>query len=207
MYGMLILRGSTRGLASRTIGMFNSASRLTPAGKVPLSSSFSTSPWRFSSPPLARAATRSSWSHASSRTLSIWLQSMALLVGASVSVVGLRFKSPIHNESVIPRQPIVIERKKSRFNGILNYEELTIGSVTGLFLGVIIGKLSSVLVVLTLAGYFLLQFLQSRQLVTIPWNSIISVGKSRIDVKNLVFEKPSFKLSFVLCFLIAAFNI
>jgi uncharacterized membrane protein (Fun14 family) len=155
---------------------------------------------------MVKVATRS-WGQSSSRTLSIWLKSAALLVGASVSVVGLRFKSPIHNDSIIPRQPFVIEPKKSRFNGKLNYEELTIGSVTGLFLGVIIGKLSSVLVVLTLAGYFFLQFLQSRELITIPWNSIVSVGKKKIDVKNLVFEKPSFKLSFVLCFLIAAFNI
>lgn len=138
------------------------------------------------------------------------LKTTPLLLGSSLSFLALQnFKSkPILNDSPTLANPINLDyqRKKSRFGGQLNYEELTIGSITGLFLGVIAGKLSSVLVILTLGGYFLLQFLESRNLITIPWNSIISLGKERVDIKKLVFEKPSFKLSFVLTFLIAAFN-
>ncbi|KAL6453221.1 hypothetical protein SBY92_004788 [Candida maltosa Xu316] len=97
--------------------------------------------------------------------------------------------------------------KKSRFNNYLNYEELTIGSVVGLFLGIIIGKLSQVIVFVSLSSYFLVEFLESRNIITIPWNYFITVGKERIDLKQLFFEKPSFKISFVLTFIIAAFNV
>lgn len=138
-------------------------------------------------------------------------KSMPLILGSTLSMITLHHMShlPIANNTATIANPISLdyERKKSRFGGQLNYEELTIGSITGLFLGIIAGKLSSVIVILTLATYFLLQFLQSRNLITIPWNSIITLGKQKIDIKNLVFEKPSFKLSFVLTFLIAAFNV
>ncbi|CUM67121.1 uncharacterized protein PRCAT00004810001 [Priceomyces carsonii] len=96
---------------------------------------------------------------------------------------------------------------KSRFGGKLNYQELCIGSVTGLFLGIIAGKLSSVIVFLTLSSYLLLQFLQSRDIITIPWKKMINVGSESIDIRTLVFEKLSFKISFVSSFLIAAFNV
>lgn len=95
----------------------------------------------------------------------------------------------------------------SRFGGQLNYNELTIGSLTGLFLGIIAGKLSSMIVFLTLSGYFLTQFLESRGIISIPWGQMVQIGSERIDLKRLVLEKPSFKIPFVLTFLIAAYNI
>ncbi|CAI5756905.1 unnamed protein product [Candida verbasci] len=96
---------------------------------------------------------------------------------------------------------------ESRFNNYLNYQELTIGSVTGLFLGIIIGKLSQVFLFVTLSSYLLLEFLQSRNVINIPWNKIVSIGKEKIDIKQLVFEKPSFKISFILSLIIAAYNV
>lgn len=96
---------------------------------------------------------------------------------------------------------------KSGFGGRVNYNELTIGSITGLFLGIIAGKLSSAIVFLTLSGYFLTQFLESRGIISIPWTQVIQVGSEKIDVKSLVLDKPAFKIPFVLSFLIAAYNI
>lgn len=96
---------------------------------------------------------------------------------------------------------------KSGFGGRVNYNELTIGSLTGLFLGILAGKLSSAIVFLTLSGYFLTQFLESRGIISIPWNQVIQIGSEKIDVKSLVLDKPAFKIPFVLTFLIAAYNI
>lgn len=79
--------------------------------------------------------------------------------------------------------------------------------LVGLFLGVIIGKLSQVIVFASLASYFLVEFLESRGIITIPWNYFITVGKERISLKQLFFEQPSFKISFVLSFIIAAYNV
>lgn len=87
------------------------------------------------------------------------------------------------------------------------YNELTIGSVTGLFLGVIIGKFSSLIVSLTLSVYLLVQFLKSRNLITIPWTYAFKLNGENFDLRDLVFENFNFKLSFVLSFLIACFNV
>lgn len=92
------------------------------------------------------------------------------------------------------------ERKKM-------YNELTIGSITGLFLGVIIGKFSSLIITLTLSCYLLLQFLESRNLIRIPWNYVFKFNRQDFDLKSLVLENFNFKLSFVSSFLIACYNI
>lgn len=99
------------------------------------------------------------------------------------------------------------EVRTSRFGGKLDYGELSIGSVTGLFLGIIVGKLSSAIVFLSLSSYLLLQFLENRGIITIPWTSVLRLGNRRWDLKTLFFNKPSFKISFVASFLIAAFNV
>ncbi|EGW32329.1 uncharacterized protein SPAPADRAFT_61407 [Spathaspora passalidarum NRRL Y-27907] len=131
----------------------------------------------------------------------------------TASLVSSYSSSLIYNDAIaIPETRIQIptpdtQYHKSRFNNKLNYEELTIGSVTGMFLGIIIGKLSSVFLFVTLASYFLVEFLESRNIINIPWNYIITVGREKIDVKKLVLEKPSFKFSFVLAFIIAAYNV
>lgn len=89
----------------------------------------------------------------------------------------------------------------------ITYEELTLGSITGLFIGIIIGKLSSVISLLAISLYFFVLFLESRGIVTIPWNAIINVGRERFDVKSLVLTNVGFKISFLLTFVIAAYNI
>lgn len=89
----------------------------------------------------------------------------------------------------------------------LDYNELCIGSVTGLFLGIVIGKLSTAIVFLSLSSYLLLQFLENRGIITIPWRLVVNIGNRQWDLKSLFFNKPSFKILFVSSFLIAAFNV
>lgn len=164
--------------------------------------------------PIARVQ-RASYNSSNSSTLKLLFAS----AGSSFLILSA-FGKKIHNDTVTQiqsRLPSVdvtkvkseIQEpfKKSRFNGYLNYEQLTIGSVVGLFLGVIIGKLSQVIVFASLASYFLVEFLESRGIITIPWNYFITVGKERISLKQLFFEQPSFKISFVLSFIIAAYNV
>lgn len=138
---------------------------------------------------------------------------LALLLGSTLTVAALHLTRPILNDTFAQPNRVQVNvplAKTGRLGNYLNYEELAIGSVTGLFLGIVAAKLSSVIVFLVLSSYFLVLFLESRGVIDIPWNSIISVGqdKSRqIDVKRLVLHKPSFKVSFALAFLIAAFNV
>lgn len=97
--------------------------------------------------------------------------------------------------------------RTSRFSGKLDYSELCLGSLTGVFLGVIVGKLSSVLVFVSVSTYLLLQFLENRGMISIPWTSILSMGNRKWDLKRLFFDKPSFKISLVSSFMIAAYNV
>lgn len=151
------------------------------------------------------------------------VRSFPLMLGAIGSVVMVNTslaRSPILNETThLNLGPVRAQLKdnlafkdkaaseQSWLQRHVNYQELCIGSVTGLFLGIIAGKLSSAIVFLTLAGYFLTQFLESRGIVTIPWKRVVNVGSENIDIKKLVLEQPSFKVPFVLTFLIAAYNV
>ncbi|KAI5950803.1 hypothetical protein KGF54_003877 [Candida jiufengensis] len=123
----------------------------------------------------------------------------------------------INNDSatILPRQQISSDVKvnkttgkvESRFGGNLNYEELTIGSVTGLFVGIILGKLSQVFLFISLSSFFLIEFLENRKIISIPWTSIISIGSKKIDLKQLILHNPSFKISFILSLIVAAYNV
>ena len=104
-------------------------------------------------------------------------------------------------------QSIDAKVRTSRADGKLNYSDLSIGSITGLFLGIVIGKLSTAIVFLSLSSYLLLQFLENRGIITIPWTSVLSFGGRKLDLKTLVFNRPSFKISFIATFLLAAYNV
>lgn len=108
------------------------------------------------------------------------------------------------------REPI---KKKSRFNGKLDYRQLCIGSIMGLILGVVVGKVSTLLVYITAAGFLGLQWLQNRGIVdknatqSLFARYIIKSGRETLDLNTLIWERPSFKLSFLLTFVLAAANI
>lgn len=119
---------------------------------------------------------------------------------------------PIFNDAVMPQRyeaPIGVRVKTqpSPLQKKLNYNDLCIGSITGLFLGIIVGKLSTTIAFLGVSAYLFLQFLESRGIITIPWRSVVKMGKQQIDLKSMFFENLSFKLSFVSTFVLAAWNI
>lgn len=138
---------------------------------------------------------------------------LGLAIGATSALI-LHTHSKILNEvtNAVSIPPIEIHRKKkpihhSRFGGKLHYKQLSYGSLSGLFLGVVIGKLSGVFAFVALSIYLCFQFLESRGIIKIHWNNFIDLGPDAINFEELFFEDPSFKISFVLTFIIAAFNI
>lgn len=137
------------------------------------------------------------------------LKAVPFLLGASVL---LRPRPIVFNDAVTLSQPGTLnaprlDTKPAPLSKKLDYNELCLGSVTGLFLGIVIGKLSSAIVFLTVSAYLLLQFLENKGVITIPWRRIVTIGDRLWDLKSLFFDKPSFKISFVSSFLIAAFNV
>lgn len=110
----------------------------------------------------------------------------------------------------VARDPV---KRKSRFNGKLDYRQLCIGSIAGLVLGVLVGKISTLLVYITAAGLLGLQWLQNRGIVdknttqSLFARYIVKSGRETLDLNTLIWERPSFKVSFLLTFVLAAANI
>lgn len=104
-------------------------------------------------------------------------------------------------------------KRTSRLNGKLDYRQLCIGSICGLVLGVVVGKISMLLVYFTGVGLLTLQWLQNRDIINKNATTnlfakyIIRSGKETIDLNTLIWERPSFKISFLLTFILAAANI
>ncbi|QOU18175.1 hypothetical protein BRETT_005237 [Brettanomyces bruxellensis] len=93
------------------------------------------------------------------------------------------------------------------FGGRLNYKELTLGSMFGLISGLIVGQLSTVFVFIALGAYLAAQYLHAQGILTVPVTKIIKVGSEDIDVRQMVFDQPSFSITYILSFLIAAYNV
>lgn len=127
--------------------------------------------------------------------------------------------SPILNESGFKSSPQYLDTRPNQQaittdvrNATMSrkkqiYNELTLGSVAGLFLGVIMGKFSSLIIIFSGTIYLFLQFLHSRNLITIPWNYFFTFNNQYFDFNHLVLQNFNFKLSFLASFLIAFFNI
>lgn len=99
---------------------------------------------------------------------------------------------------------------KGGLQRVLVYEQLTLGSMTGALAGYVLGKLSKALVVLFISGYLASQFLYSRG-IEIPGLTashlsqvVVAWGREKMSLKELVMNQPSFKVSFVTAFLVAA---
>lgn len=121
------------------------------------------------------------------------------LIGGSRSPpIGVYHDKPFSPERNLPPQPA-----KRR----LSYEDLTYGSIFGLALGIVIGKLSSVLALISFGTFLSLEFLENRGIIHIPWNGIVKFGTQRVNLKSLVFDNSSFKIAFILSFFIAAYNV
>lgn len=94
-----------------------------------------------------------------------------------------------------------------RFNGLLDYHQLTFGSFAGFICGYVIGKVSNVLASFLLSSLFLAEWLQySKKVDLSPFTSRIYNVSSKYLNQGVLLEDPSFKVSFLVAFLVSAFN-
>ncbi|GMM33150.1 hypothetical protein DASC09_004750 [Saccharomycopsis crataegensis] len=98
-------------------------------------------------------------------------------------------------------------RQANKKHHKLSYDDLTYGSMFGLALGIIIGKLSYVLALISFTTFLSIEFLENRGIIQIPWNGILSLGTQRLNLRDFLLNNPSFKLAFFLSFIIAAWNV
>ncbi|SCU96629.1 LAMI_0F07184g1_1 [Lachancea mirantina] len=141
--------------------------------------------------------------------------SLALLFGSQL------VSPPIKNDTIldvkqrnasVPEEIGLPSRVIPRRERNVNYRQLCLGSMLGLFLGIVVGKLSTILVFVTACGLLGVQWLENRGLLdkqsTIGLSKyVIKTGKESVDLNTLVWEKPSFKIPFLLTFVLAAVNI
>lgn len=154
------------------------------------------------------------------------------LVGSSIGLVGATIYNRfyLHNREIsnntaaatatlrnaepiqIQQPAITATRPGPRgLQRVLNYQHLTIGSMLGLMSGFVVGKLSKVLVMLVVAGCLTTQFLISRGITILPQgtasylgNTVVQWGREKVTLKTLLTEDPSFKVSFLSAFVVAA---
>lgn len=95
----------------------------------------------------------------------------------------------------------------ARFNGKLDYHQLSYGSFGGMVAGYLFGKISRVLVALVVGGILTSEFLQYQGHVDLsPWaNSIYAWSADKVQ-NGISIEDPSFKIGFGAAFLVAAMN-
>lgn len=132
----------------------------------------------------------------------------ALHLGAILAsgLAFTHFSGSVKNDALAYRGEHRIQEKVTGQKK-LSYQDMTYGLIFGLVLGLIIGKLSYVLAMISFAVFLSLEFLENKGIILVPWKGIVKLGKDRIDVKTLFFENISFKLTFFLSFLIAAWNV
>ncbi|KAK9464020.1 uncharacterized protein V1516DRAFT_608838, partial [Lipomyces oligophaga] len=88
----------------------------------------------------------------------------------------------------------------------MDYREMTLGSFAGLFVGYVTGKLSKVLVFIASSMFLLIEFLESRNIISLPYGQLYDSMKQRFGRRDFVFENASFKISFFLASIVAAWN-
>lgn len=123
------------------------------------------------------------------------------------SIVGVQQTTSLPQEVGLPSATDVGIKKKK-----LNYRQLCYGSILGVFCGVIVGKISSLLVFITGIGLLGLQFLQNRGVISSDSTRslskyVVTIGREKVDLNTLIWDKPNFKISFLLTFVLAAFNV
>lgn len=130
--------------------------------------------------------------------------SLLLVSGFSAYSMAQFHARPVFNDAVIANRTLVAP--KSRFNGKLDYHQLTFGSFTGMASGYVIGRVSSFLVFWIVSTLMGAEYLALAGLIDVkPLNkAIYRWGRSALNQEILV-DDPSFKVSFLLSFVIAAF--
>lgn len=120
---------------------------------------------------------------------------------------------PISNDSLFSSKPHLNKPQSSpinphqlqppSFDKQKFYKEITIGSMSGLFVGFIIGKFSLLIAYLSVSVYLFIQFLESRNLFHVPFTLSPNLENS----KQFILKNFNFKLSFLSSFLITMYNV
>lgn len=136
-----------------------------------------------------------------------------------VSSLYLAAHKPILNETGFANGPILIDTKKGAvnldqeikqsqydgaFDGKLNYRQVAIGSIAGLVLGYALSRLSSILFVVSIGLYCLNVYLRRQGIVAVDTKKVFKGAVDSVSWDELVFEKASFSVPFVLSFFTAA---
>ncbi|KAK9447699.1 uncharacterized protein V1518DRAFT_367103, partial [Limtongia smithiae] len=110
------------------------------------------------------------------------------------------------SSSLTPVVPETIAEKEARPRRKFkfDYRELAIGSFVGIFVGFILGKLSKVVVFVGSSTFLFIQFLESRGLISIRYNSLYRWARRRYGNKELILENISFKVAFASAAMVAA---
>jgi uncharacterized membrane protein (Fun14 family) len=112
---------------------------------------------------------------------------------------------PLTIDEIRPAQYKV--QRSSHLQGKINYQHMSVGSFTGILCGYIVGKLSKLLVFLTVTSLLGVQFLETRGIIEVSsWplaKQIVRWTRNHID-REFILDKPSFKISFLSSFIIAA---
>ncbi len=127
------------------------------------------------------------------------------------SIVGVQQRGDLQQELGLPTRSELRTVQGGKGTKV-NFRQMCYGSIMGLFFGVIVGKISSLLVFITGVGLLGMQFLQNRGVISSDSTRALSkyaitVGKEKIDLNTLLWDRPSFKVSFLLTFVLAAFNV
>ncbi|SCU90496.1 LANO_0D08966g1_1 [Lachancea nothofagi CBS 11611] len=179
-----------------------------------------TSPTKFGKPRFASTFC-SPTKVGNARFVSPSLIGFATATSLALILPQLSSKHAIRNDTILgvkqrhdmlPEEVGLPSQRKSSLGRKLNYRQLCLGSIIGLVAGVLVGKISTVLVFVTACGLLGIQWLENRGLVdkksTIGLSKyMIKTGKDSVDLNTLVWEKPSFKVPFLLTFVLAAINI
>lgn len=132
------------------------------------------------------------------------------IAGAGFSLANL--KRPILLDTYAPpppRQATVIPEIEYPQQRRILYQQLSVGSFAGLLCGLVLGKMSKLLVYVAAAGFLTIHWLQNRGLMpethTLPViGDFIVTLRHRLNARQLVTEKPAFKVSFLSSFVVAA---
>lgn len=139
------------------------------------------------------------------------------LLGSGIGIVTFYLansgKPLIRNDSPLVTPQLSRDRvtvRRSALGQRLNYQHLAVGSFLGLFSGYVLGKLSKLLTFVGLTSLLIVQFLQSRGIIDVynkpTVQKFYSFARNHLHVSEFMLEKPSFKFSFLLSALVAAFN-
>lgn len=102
--------------------------------------------------------------------------SLGLLAGGSVLAGGTIAwaTKPVECDTVVPEPPLPKPGSKEETKSIVNVYQLTFGTICGICAGVFIKKGLKLIAVVLGAAYVLLQYLASKRLVHINWQSMSS---------------------------------